>query len=153
MTPRTQSIILIVLLGVLAAVAFNVYRARYADDGDAPPPVSVNTNSLRLVWTIPRCAWTFCNASSLWNTRAFTAAFLARRCHRPPRPLARRNLLFPLRQRRLRRRPFPWMQNILATSAIMAEVTKGRFLPRPITTTSLLPAKGTRSWGGSELFA
>jgi hypothetical protein len=43
MTPRTQSIILIVLLGLLAAVAFNVYRARYADDGDAPPPVSVNT--------------------------------------------------------------------------------------------------------------
>jgi hypothetical protein len=44
MTRRTQFIVLVVLLGVLAAVAYNVYRTRYAAESDAPKPVfSVDT--------------------------------------------------------------------------------------------------------------
>ncbi len=44
MTRRNQFIVLVVLLGVLAAVAFNVYRTRYAADAETPKAVfSVDT--------------------------------------------------------------------------------------------------------------
>jgi hypothetical protein len=42
MTSRTQSVVLGVLLLVLAGVAFNFYRTRYASDDVAPKPVSLD---------------------------------------------------------------------------------------------------------------
>lgn len=58
MTRRTQFIVLVVLLGVLAAVAFNLYRTRYSAEADAPKtvfsmdtkfePLAVDNPALRL---------------------------------------------------------------------------------------------------------
>jgi hypothetical protein len=42
MTRRTQFVVFIVLLGVLAAVVFNVYRSRSSAEEDSPQPVSLN---------------------------------------------------------------------------------------------------------------
>jgi hypothetical protein len=42
MKNRTQSIVLVVLLLVLAGAAFNFYRTRYASDDSTPPPVSLD---------------------------------------------------------------------------------------------------------------
>jgi hypothetical protein len=42
MTRRIQSIVLILLLGVLAAVAFNVYRSRYSAEGGSLQPISLD---------------------------------------------------------------------------------------------------------------
>ena len=42
MKNRTQSIVLIVLLLVLAGAAFNFYRTRYASDDSTPAPVSLD---------------------------------------------------------------------------------------------------------------
>jgi hypothetical protein len=42
MTPRTQSIVLAVLLAVLAASSYYFYQDRYGSQGGAPPPVGVD---------------------------------------------------------------------------------------------------------------
>src|ERR1700674_4737622 len=43
MKPRTQFIVLGVLLAVLAITAFNIYRTRYATQEETPQPVSLDT--------------------------------------------------------------------------------------------------------------
>ena len=42
MTRRTQFIVLVALLGVLAATAFNIYRTRYSAQENTPQPISLD---------------------------------------------------------------------------------------------------------------
>jgi hypothetical protein len=48
MTRRIQSIVLILLLGVLAAVAFNMYRSRYSSQEGSPQPISLDAKFIPL---------------------------------------------------------------------------------------------------------